>query len=380
MGIEAKLERWRAAGLIDERAREGILRYEAEHARPNGIFYVTGLGALAIALGLVAIVASNWQGIPAWSKLAALFLSAAGLAFAIVRQRSKPKPSFWVLDTLIVVYSGLVIAGIGLIGQIHQLHGNLANPLLVWTAAITPLVFHSLGYFVPVHWALLVLVSATVWIFEYIDKHGAIAPLYVALAAFMSLPLLFIGLGIWPRLRERLPNFSKAFAGIGWAYLVAIGSLGQALWYFDRAFSEARDGAPAGLGLTLLALALFFGLSFRAPTRRLSLGASGLLLFCLLSPYLSWFFGARSELLAALGFMTLWALVARCAYEQRSSGLFKAATSLIGLRLFILYSQTLGGFLASGFGLLLSGVLLIVGVRLWHTRSRDFTKGWGRHS
>ena len=70
--LERALQRWRDAALIDAETAARILAYEEANAaptRPYGFYALGGLGALSIAIGLLAIVASNWDAIPAQVKL-----------------------------------------------------------------------------------------------------------------------------------------------------------------------------------------------------------------------------------------------------------------------------------------------------------------------
>jgi len=64
-----KIAAWHAPGLIDAETRDRILAYEAAHARPLALWAVFGIGALAIGLGIVSVIAANFAG-----ALAALFL------------------------------------------------------------------------------------------------------------------------------------------------------------------------------------------------------------------------------------------------------------------------------------------------------------------
>lgn len=78
---ERRLAAWVDAGLIDEPAAARIRAWEAEHSRPLALWAVVGIGTLAIALGLISVVAANWDAIPAMVRLGlhfALLLAAAG--------------------------------------------------------------------------------------------------------------------------------------------------------------------------------------------------------------------------------------------------------------------------------------------------------------
>jgi uncharacterized membrane protein len=46
--------------LTDADTRDRLVAHEAAHARPFALWAVFGIGALAIGLGLVSVVAANW--------------------------------------------------------------------------------------------------------------------------------------------------------------------------------------------------------------------------------------------------------------------------------------------------------------------------------
>lgn len=369
MKINKKLDQWRAAGIIDETTAEKISLFEKESTRSYGIIFLTGFGAISIALGIVAIVASNWQVIPASIKILLLFFLCLLVSFFIFKQKFKLSSSSWTLDSLMLVYSGLVISGIGLIDQVFQLRGPISNLLLVWALAIGPLVFFSSGILAPLHWVLLVLTVFTVWIFKWSN----VLTFYPIFAACILLPLFFIFLGLFLSLKKKLPNFSKIFSSLGWVFLIIVGSIGQVTWHSTP--EPFRTAAQPALLLTCIGVSFFFGL-LKVLSIRLNFFQSALILYCTLSPFLSLVLSFNSALFGALGFMLIWALVAANAFQYQNSLLFKQATFIVFLRLFILYSQTLGGFLGTGFGLILSGILFIVGVKIWYSKSDAFIKKW----
>src|SRR3546814_6243175 len=54
-----KLDAWRDAGLIDEATAQRIRAFEAEHARPLALWAALGIGALAIGLGIISVIAAR---------------------------------------------------------------------------------------------------------------------------------------------------------------------------------------------------------------------------------------------------------------------------------------------------------------------------------
>ena len=80
MTLKARLQRWRTADIIDAATAQRIQTYE--DSKPGFGFSTAmfALGALAIVLGVAAVVASNWDAIPAIPKLVAHAILNAALA------------------------------------------------------------------------------------------------------------------------------------------------------------------------------------------------------------------------------------------------------------------------------------------------------------
>ena len=77
---DRKLDIWLEAGLIDPDTALRIRAYGADRSRPLGLWSLIGLGALAIGLGIVSLVAANWDEIPGMVRLSVHALLIAGVS------------------------------------------------------------------------------------------------------------------------------------------------------------------------------------------------------------------------------------------------------------------------------------------------------------
>ena len=128
MRITSKLTRWQQAGLLSAEQRAAIVAYEREHS----FGWQTGLaflGVLAIVIGILAIIASNWQVTPPWVKLGAHLMLNTLLAFGVLRKWERPI----IAQLCLLGWYGLTLTFIGLMGQVFHLAGSLAGALLLWT-------------------------------------------------------------------------------------------------------------------------------------------------------------------------------------------------------------------------------------------------------
>ena len=175
VSLERKTERWAAADLITVEQAERIRAFEKGRSRPTLLYAIAGLGGLAIAIGLVSIVASNWDAIPGRLKVAVAVALVAAAGAGIVRlDRLGPR---WVLETVVLATHGLVLATIALVGQVYQLGGQAHEALTLWlvlTALKVTRARHGL-----VAWVWVASLEATwiAWIVHLVDNDLVQEPL-----------------------------------------------------------------------------------------------------------------------------------------------------------------------------------------------------------
>jgi len=129
MNLERKLRRWRDAGLIDESISARITAFEREQQQPMAMYALIGLGAGTLGLGLISLVAANWERIPAALKLSVDLALGAALAALIEQALRRPAPL--AREALITIYYAFTLASLALLGQIYQLETPGYQALLV---------------------------------------------------------------------------------------------------------------------------------------------------------------------------------------------------------------------------------------------------------
>jgi hypothetical protein len=139
MKLDKKVAAWLEAGLLAPEQAQAIRSFEEKRSGNAGAWIVAALGAvggLALVTGVISLVASNWDAIPPWLKLAVAFsLLAGSLAFALAFSRAGRT---LVSDLFLFAHAGLVLAMIGLVGQIYQLSGASWRALALATALALP--------------------------------------------------------------------------------------------------------------------------------------------------------------------------------------------------------------------------------------------------
>ena len=129
--VRADIDRWLEAGLIDEKARAGMLEDLAER-RSSWTFstIVALLGVICLAFAVLSFVAANWTDIPRIGRVI-MILSAlwASYGAAIWCQRAD-HTSF--AQALVMLGCVLFGSGIMLVGQMYHLQGDAKDAVLVW--------------------------------------------------------------------------------------------------------------------------------------------------------------------------------------------------------------------------------------------------------
>jgi uncharacterized membrane protein len=363
---ELFIRRWQAAGLIDDVTAERIRAWEASHRRPVWLWAVAGMGALAVGLGVLAVIGANWENIPAGMKLAVgLGLNALCAAALFNFWRRKRA---WAREVTALLLFALVLGGIALIGQVYQLQSPLWRALLLWLALCTP--FLALTAHSQLVGAIWAVAAVTTWftaeaplhrLFEaagIVSSHGNYLESDYFLRLLVYLPacgMIVVAMArrLWPRALDQGNSLLRlALAGLMVAVTLSV------------VFDDLRDdgwlrSAAAAAGATLLAAAsqwLERDASKRRPVLML-LGVSfAVWLAALLTADVS---GRADDIVRALLFIGYWAAIGGMAARAGHRGLFGLAFSVIGLRLLILYFEAIGGLTATGLGLIGGGVLCI---------------------
>ncbi|MBU2589021.1 MAG: DUF2157 domain-containing protein [Alphaproteobacteria bacterium] len=358
-----KIALWHTAGLIDADTRDRLLAYESAHARPLALWAVFGIGALAIALGLVSVVAANWEDIPGLVRLGAhLGLIIAALAALFLREDRIAAKSPWAAEALLFVTAALGLTFFGHLGQVYQTSSPLWRPLAVWLVLFAPLLL-MMGRSWP---SALAVLGTSVWCaWEYSDAaigyNGVRDPgmgLLLWIAFVTALPVAFAPLAAALRARSARPDFWRRMEQLALAYAVAGAS-------FATVIASIGEFGTGGLTQNLAnmavsgAVAVLAGVGVVAARPGISGRMTGAILIGagITAPLA--FPLDDFDVLAAALFMALWVGIAAAALVAGWRGVFQLAVAVIALRLIILSFELASDLLLSGFGLILSGVLIL---------------------
>jgi len=352
--------RWQNAGLIDGALARRIIAWEASRRRPIWPWALGGTGALAIALGIMAIVGANWDDIPAWIKLSVdLALNSACAVAVYVFWRAGRD---WLRELSALLLFGLVLSGIALIGQLYQLQSEPWNALVLWLVLCTPfLALTAVTRLTGAIWAIAVVTtwfSAESAISLMLGQLGLLGWKDGILSYLPACGLIVAASlrGLWPPARKQADFLLK----LSLATLILACSVLSAVSWLKGGNSLNPLGSIIVAALATIAAALACRFGPVQPARLpilLVLGAS--FAAWTAGAYVAYATGTRGDLERALLFIVYWMVLGAIAAQVGWRSLFGTAIAAVGLRLLVLYFEAIGGLTATGLGLLGGGVLCL---------------------
>lgn len=356
-----KLKVWEAAGLVDAATAARIRDWESSHASPVAMRAVIGIAVLAIGLGLISVVAANWDAVAGVARLGIHFALMVGLAVWLWR---KSGVGGMAAEGGLFVFGMLGLTFFGHIGQVYQTDSPLWQPLALWLVLFAPAILLRGTGWLNALLLMVVMVTAawgfmawTVGLQPRLDRIDETVRIVLTLAS----PVLLAGLAAWAHTRSarevfwrRLGELALVYA-VGGASLFAIASA-DGPWRSDEESTRLLWSVIVTASVTLVTAWLVRTFRRDAEGRIVA----GLWLGLAAMPLLAYALSGN-KVVAALLFMALWAGIAFAALRAGWRGAFQAAVGIVALRLVLLSFELGGDLLTSGAGLIASG-LLILGV------------------
>jgi len=372
MFLARKLKKWSENQLISEGQAQAILAFEKNSGRARIHFGLGGLGVLSILLGIVSLIAANWDVFSPTTKLVNHTLLNVVLAGVILKFFQKPS---WIREILVTVLAGLVMTYIALVGQVLQTQAPLWQPLGVWLVLVTPmlLLYARFSGIVAVWLGIIGVFSHSFALNVLTEPQQQVF--------FAGLPFaLFIAFG-FQKVKTVLPNWTFPVHRVFWVLIVLGTSLAQIFWHQSTSASHAWLHIPmasvvaAGVGTLLVFLLNSAARHNLAPfwsgdTREWDavlvvsyiLGA----LPILLSPHPALGF------VGALMFCLYWLFLGGMGLRLGIDRLWSFAVFAVGARIFIAYIQIMGSLAIQGLGFIFTGVIFLA--LAWTTRKIMQTK------
>lgn len=351
---ERKLAAWVEAGVVDAETARRIRAFEASHARPLALWAVIGIAALAIGLGIVSVVAANWDAIPAMVRLGVHLALLTGITAALWLTRGR---GGWVEEALLFVFGALGLSFMGHLGQAYQTTSPLWQPLALWLVLLGPLFLaRGQAWLTALGFAGVLVVA--VWSFAAdFESRGGGSFLIFALPT--ALPLLLAPLGAAMRVRSARAAFWRRLEELGFVYALGGASIVAML----TGVENLRDDPDAAKVLSTMLVWAAVGagsaaLVWRSRSDRSGKAAAGIMVGASAVVLLGWPLSGN-QVIGALLFMALWAGVAAMALRGGWRGVFQLSIAVLALRLIVLSFELEDDLLSSGAGLIAAGLLIL---------------------
>lgn len=159
-----ELNAWTKEGIVDAATAQKIAARYA-HAEMKSIAWsriiLGSLGALLVGLGVIALLAANWDDIPRAARTAISFmpLSICVVAYLMGLRQGWTSRSFF--EPLGIFWGLSIGAGISLIAQTYNISGDPESFVLSWTLLLLPIIYatHAVGPFIGFYCGLLTWAS-----------------------------------------------------------------------------------------------------------------------------------------------------------------------------------------------------------------------------
>lgn len=370
--LEKGLKEWASLGLITQDQAKLIREHEA--AKPESSWVLSGsliLGAVIVGIGVISLIAANWDGIPDALKLAGDFALLGGLALAILRSWDSKREILF--ETLLVFFLIICLASIGLISQVYHTSGALYQALLLWSGITFFAALAARRIFVPTMWTGAFLSG----IFFAAMEEPALQSLFQknSYAAFMAMPLLCAAMTVVSKSLAGECASTRAFRH--WTLYSGITALMMAeISFFPHLFDNPIIGyVPGYLLATLVGFGIWQSLEYRRIQKWILIAALGSFMMALHLPVLDF----RSPIIYAAFTIIVLGSMAFYVASLKERRWFQWFLSALGLRFLVLYFQAFGGLAMTGFGLILSGGFVIGMATLWN-KYRKPIEAWAERS
>ena len=369
MNISAKLNDWEKHRLITGEQKQNIINFENQIRRPMFIYSLVFLSCFCIGLGIIALIAANWEQISPAVKLGIDFIllavNGAALYWAFGTKHRR------LFNGLIILFGLLILGSIGLIAQIYHLPPHGLQFLVLWCLLTLPLLFLAEHPFFPFMWLMAAYAAWLDYLYHTENQYLSFLREEHSLLLSWLIPALLLTAYF---ILKKCPL--SAFAKAAWLWCVILtGCLTVALdFQFDSSFYHLHTdwknySAWPLQASSLLLLAVLGWFSRRDAVRYGVIALAVLLAYTFAVPALaSTKLGA--DFAGALLTIGLLFLCAVYAYRCQRPHLLNALSVLIALRFFIIYLQVFGTLLTTGLGLIASGMVFLLLAIIWRRINR----------
>ncbi len=364
MKLSAKITSWQNAGIITPKQGMDILDFEKAIAKPYALYGFLALAIFCIGLGVISVIAANWQHLTVMLKLVADFALLSGVAgLTYYAAYKKWNIRFEVFLCLFVI---LVLATIGLIAQVYQLQPDGFEAYLLWSLLVFPLLLVTKKPLLPL--VMLPVFTFSFWDFMAYNKTTKEIMWQMSNSWEYSVPVLwlFIWFILWQMLTIFAQNKAVAFKkALKFWMIIFTGLLVINIDFGSSVFSEVALDENGSGSLTGVLVSVAIGLTAISAYLDYISGKKFLIPALMALTVVGGFINCG----AVFSFAVLF-LIGIYAWQINSVKILNTVLALTAVRIFILYADMFKSLLFSGLGLIASGLLLLALIWGWVKLSR----------
>ena len=352
MKIEKKLIEWEEKGLITTDQHGTILDYEKSLIKTNRFIYTfVTLGIVTISIGIISLIASNWEEIPDFIKIISDLLILILTGFAINKYSNSDQ--IVIRDRIINLFILLILASIGLISQVYNTGGKFYQAIALWCIITLPLVLISFSKFSSYLWILFFINSYISYISETYFSGLQYNEILLNLNSLLPQFLITIGVILIRFKDSALERFGQSSLKMGIIGLVMSTISIHFLTKFE--IINFTHYFYFLINITMLAIIMIIQ---KEVLLKIKISYSILTLIILLFIY-SRISGKSGDIENAVFFIMIYFFISILFHLLGYPKLFELGITIIGLRFLLIYFEIFSTLLLTGFGLIISGSLII---------------------
>lgn len=372
MNINKKLSEWVSADLITTKQKEQLQAYERNRQKNAALKAMLFLASLCLGLGIVSIIAYNWQQISDAVKLTSYFV----LLFIIVGVNiwTLHKQKELLFNTTLFINALWCLAGIGLIAQIYHLSSPNLEALLFWCLITLPLLPLASYKWLPFIWfptfilSLFDVLMSKQSFADFIDQITSSYPGILETSGFLALAAILI------LTENRLKPINAAIRWWTYAFValyVALTDIGDDYIYT----SSAANNIYTFVFWIIIAFITFIVCFFNNQKGHkywsiiLSLFTGFMFIGSILPENQT-----LCEIWSAAFSLSMLCVLANYALKNNQNRLYKFLIAVIALRFFMIYAQVFGSMLTTGTGLIITSILLFAIAYAWNKHQKFLNK------
>ena len=380
--INKYLSEWTDDGLISPDQHDKILSYEKNKSRKDKHrFILYGfliLGIFVLGIGIISLIAANWETIPPSVKLSGNLIILIITAFAAYRLYNVSSDAL--SDASMSFFALLCLSSIGLISQIFHTGGELYQALTLWLIIIFPLSVFGKRDFLPHLWTAGSILAYFLWAFSKSSWWYSLDSYFekdIILSMVLTVPFITLILSMIFSRISWLSGHSGIFRM--WTAITAFAAIGATDFYYSGEYSNLFPKLL--LPVYILMISSIFVLIFLSDYSRKERNIILSIIIITMLLHLPNFIIAITKIyefgifIGALYTIILLILIGMLFTIRDSKKLFNTVMLLLGCRFLIIYFQVFRDLAATGFGLIVSGILIILIAWLWF-KKHDRIEHW----